>query len=225
VLELLGEGSPLASPRVGEVYDLSQWLVKLPGVTAVRSLLDLSPDMSARTISGCVEDPAGHVACRRCKRPYPDGRGAHHGPWRVSTSHSPAATRRAPSSSQFALHTRPWTARFLITGGHRPFDLDFMGVRASASAVRLIALVGRGHATRRSFSSWARVFCPSRPSSSTCCPSAPPTVPSWIFQDGISPALARLHARVDASWSHAHSSCSGLIFGLSHWTGGTRCCS
>src|SRR3989442_6909914 len=40
------DGSPLTPTRVGEVYDLSRWLAKLPGVTTLRSLLDLSPDMS-----------------------------------------------------------------------------------------------------------------------------------------------------------------------------------
>ncbi|MFI5328456.1 MAG: MMPL family transporter, partial [Candidatus Rokuibacteriota bacterium] len=38
-----GEGSPLAAPRVAELYDVSRWLAKQPGVQKVESFVDLDP--------------------------------------------------------------------------------------------------------------------------------------------------------------------------------------
>jgi len=40
------DGSPLTSEHVGQIYDLSRWLARLPAVTRVDSIVDLDPSIS-----------------------------------------------------------------------------------------------------------------------------------------------------------------------------------
>ena len=51
------ERSPLLPARVGQAYDLSRWLAGQPGVTGVRSVLDLAPDMSREDYQRMVKMP------------------------------------------------------------------------------------------------------------------------------------------------------------------------
>jgi len=132
------EGSPLSPPRVGEVYDLSHWLVKLPGVTAVRSLLDLSPDMSREDYQRFVKIPQA-MWPSEMQEAVSRMVGERIMVLAVSTSHSPGSDEARALVRAIRASHPPVDGEVLITGA-TAFDLDFMGV-VQRNAPFAIALV------------------------------------------------------------------------------------
>ncbi|HWN56316.1 MAG TPA: MMPL family transporter [Methylomirabilota bacterium] len=132
------DGSPLSPARVGDVYDLSRWLVKLPGVTAVRSLLDLSPDMSREDYQRFVKIPKAmwppemQTAVSRMV-------GEHIMVLAVSTSHPPGSDEARALVRAIRSSHAPVDGEVLVTGP-TAFDLDFLGV-VQRNAPFAIALV------------------------------------------------------------------------------------
>src|ERR1700730_15731613 len=119
-------GSTLSPARVGEVYALSRLLGKLPGVAAVRSLLDLSPDMSREDYQRFVKIPKAmwppeiQAAVSRMV-------GERIMVLAVSTSHSPGSDDARALVRAIRGSHPPVEAEVLVTGP-TAFDLDFMGV-------------------------------------------------------------------------------------------------
>jgi RND superfamily putative drug exporter len=132
------DGSTLSPARVGEVYDLSRWLGNLPGVAAVRSLLDLSPDMSREDYQRFVKIPKAmwppeiQAAVSRMV-------GERIMVLAVSTSHSPGSDDARALVRAIRGSHPPVEAEVLVTGP-TAFDLDFMGV-VQRNAPLAIALV------------------------------------------------------------------------------------
>jgi RND superfamily putative drug exporter len=134
------DGSPLTPSRVGEVYDLNRWLVKLPGVIAVQSLLDLSPDMSREDYQRFVKIPQAmwppemQEAVSRIV-------GERIMVLAVSTSHSPGSDEARAIVRAIRASHPPVDGEVLITGP-TAFDLDFMGVvrRNAPFAIALVVV-------------------------------------------------------------------------------------
>jgi RND superfamily putative drug exporter len=132
------DGSPLTPARVGEVYDLSRWLAKLPGVTTLRSLLDLSPDMSREDYQRFAKIPTAmwpseiSAAASRMV-------GERIMLLALSTSQAPGSDEARALVRTIRGSHPPVDGQLLVTGP-TAFDLDFMGV-VQRNAPLAIALV------------------------------------------------------------------------------------
>jgi len=95
----------------------------------------------------------------------------------------PPGQRRGACLVRAIRSSHPSVDGEVLVTGPTAFDLDFMGVVQRNAPLAMPSWWWQP--TRRSSFSWARCSCPSKLSSSTCCPSAPPTgALVWIFQDG-----------------------------------------
>jgi putative drug exporter of the RND superfamily len=121
-----GAGSPLAAPRIAELYGLSRWLAAQPDVRRVESFVDLDPSISLGQYQMLAASPA-------FARP-PTLQGAlsqtvgHHMALLVVHTPHPASSETARSLvRRIRQEHPPGESRLLITG-HTAFDLDFLGL-------------------------------------------------------------------------------------------------
>jgi RND superfamily putative drug exporter len=120
-----GEGSPLAAPRVAELYGVSRWLAKLPGVQRVESFVDLDPSF-----------PLGQyqmLAVMRATGP-PAIQGALAQTMGRHIALLVVHTSAAGSSDEARNLVR------LIRDTHPPVDIDFLAL-VRAHAPRAVALI------------------------------------------------------------------------------------
>ena len=132
-----GAGSPLAAPKVAELYNLSRWLAKQPGVQRVESFVDLDPSFplgqyQMLAVMRATGPPAIQGALAQTM-------GRHIALLVVHTAF-PASSDEARSIVQHIRATHPpGEARVLVTG-HTAFDLDFLAL-VRAHAPRAVALI------------------------------------------------------------------------------------
>ncbi len=119
-------GSPLAAPRIAELYGLSRWLAAQPDVSRVESFVDLSPSIPLgqyqllAAMSPAVRPPAIDGALSQMV-------GRHIALLVAHTPH-PAGSETARSLVRRIRQQHPrGEARLLVTG-HTAFDLDFLGL-------------------------------------------------------------------------------------------------
>ena len=133
-----GEGSPLAAPRVAELYDVSRWLAKLPGVQKVESFVDLDPVASRWASTRCWRSCAP-PARRRSRARWPQTMGRHIALLAVHTA-SPASSDEARNLVRLIRETHPPVQGRLLVTGHAAFDIDFLAL-VRLHAPRAVALI------------------------------------------------------------------------------------
>jgi RND superfamily putative drug exporter len=132
-----GEGSPLSAPHVAELYNMSRWLAKQPGVQRVESFVDLDPSFplgqyQMLAVMRATGPPAIQGALAQTM-------GRHIALLVVHTA-LPASSDEARNLVRHIRETHPsGEARVLITG-HTAFDLDFLAL-VRAHAPRAVALI------------------------------------------------------------------------------------
>ena len=132
-----GEASPLAAPRVADLYTMSRWLAKQPGVQRVDSFVDLDPSFplgqyQMLAVMRATGPPAIQGALAQTM-------GRHIALLAVHTAY-PASSDEARNLVRHIRETHPAIqARVLVTG-HAAFDIDFLAL-VRVHAPRAVALI------------------------------------------------------------------------------------
>lgn len=132
-----GSGSPLAAPRIAELYRLSRWLAAQPGVQRVESFVDLDPSVplgqyQMLAMMGPMGPPAIQGALAQTM-------GRHIALLGVHTA-AAAGSDEARSLVRLIRDTHPALEGRLLVTGHTAFDLDFLAL-VHAHAPRAVALI------------------------------------------------------------------------------------
>ena len=154
-----GAGSPLAAPKVAELYNLSRWLAKQPGRPARRELRRPGSVLPA----GPVPDAGGHA--RDGTAGDPGRAGPDHGPAHRAARGAHRAPRQQRRGAQpRAAHPRDAPARRGARAGHRPHRLRPRFPRPGTRARAAGGGAHRGRHLRRAVHApAARSCCPPRP--------------------------------------------------------------
>jgi len=132
-----GDGSPLAAPRIADLYGLSRWLATQPGVQRIESFVDLDPSF-----------PLGQyqmLAVMRASGP-PAIQGAlaqtmgRHIALLVVHTAAAANSDEARDLVRRIRQTHPPSEAQVLVTGHTAFDLDFLAL-VRAHAPRAVALI------------------------------------------------------------------------------------
>src|SRR6185295_9462010 len=132
-----GEGSPLAAPRVAELYDVSRWLAKQPGVQKVESFVDLDPSFplgqyQMLAVMRATGPPAIQGALAQTM-------GRHIALLAVHTAF-PASSDEARNLVRHIRETHPPVKGQLLVTGHAAFDIDFLAL-VRVHAPRAVTLI------------------------------------------------------------------------------------
>jgi RND superfamily putative drug exporter len=127
-------GSPTTARAIGQTFELSRWLARLPGVTRVDSVVDLDPRIDRAqyqllaSLSPAIRPPAIETAFRQLTGP-------HTALLVLSTSFRPDSDEARTLVRTIRESHPPLDAHLLVTG-QAAFDLDFIDVlRRSAPIV------------------------------------------------------------------------------------------
>jgi RND superfamily putative drug exporter len=126
-------GAPTSARAIGQTYDLSRWLARLPGVTRIDSIVDLDPGIGRAqyqvlaVLSPAIRPPAVETAFRQLVGP-------HTTLLVLSTSFRPDSDQARTLVQTIRSMHPPLDAQLLVTG-QTAFDLDFIGVLARSAPV------------------------------------------------------------------------------------------
>jgi putative drug exporter of the RND superfamily len=118
-----GHGSPLTEPRIAQLYELSRWLGRQPGVSRVDSFVDLDPSLALEQYKMLAATPvdARPPAIQEAVAQTMGGQMA------LLVVHTPYAAGSDPARDlvrRIRERHPPGEARVLVTG-HTAFDVDF----------------------------------------------------------------------------------------------------
>ena len=126
-------GAPTSARAIGQTYDLSRWLARLPGVTRIDSIVDLDPGIGRAqyqlmaALAPAFRPPAIETAFRQMVGP-------HATLLVVSTPFRPDSNEARTLVQTIRDGHPPLDARLLVTG-QTAFDLDFIRVLARSAPV------------------------------------------------------------------------------------------
>ena len=132
-----GDASPLAAPRVADLYNVSRWLAKQPGVQRVESFVDLDPSF-----------PLGQyqmLAVMRASGPpaiqgaLAQTMGRHIALLAVHTAY-PSSSDEARNLVRHIREAHPPVQGQVLVTGHAAFDIDFLAL-VRRHAPRAVALI------------------------------------------------------------------------------------
>jgi uncharacterized membrane protein YdfJ with MMPL/SSD domain len=133
-----GQGSPLAAPRIAQLYELSRWLGRQPGVSRVDSFVDLDPSLTlgqyqmlAATLAPARPPAIQEAVARMMGRQM--ALLVVHTPYAAGSDVARDLVRRIRESHP------PGQGRLLVTG-HTAFDVDFTQL-VRDNAPRAVALI------------------------------------------------------------------------------------
>ena len=127
------ERRPTSSESIGQMYDLSRWIARLPGVTGIQSLVDLDPRMdraqyqALASLSPALRPPALETAFRQLAGPRV-------ALLVVSTSYRPDSDAARTLVRTIRESHPPVDAKVLVTG-QAAFDVDFIGILTRSAPV------------------------------------------------------------------------------------------
>ena len=183
--------SPLTTEHVGQIYDLSRWLARLPTVTRVDSLVDLDPSISRSDYQQLLTLPQAQLppgVQLALKQTVGDDI-----VMLVAQTSLRAGSDEARSLVRTIRRSHPSVDGELMVTGESAFHLDFIEAmkRNSPVAIGLIVLV----TYLVLFMLLGSLLLPLKAVlMNVLSISASYGALVWIFQDGHLAALARLHA-------------------------------
>jgi putative drug exporter of the RND superfamily len=131
------EASPLAAPRVADLYTVSRWLAKQPGVQRVESFVDLDPSFplgqyQMLAVMRATGPPAIQGALAQTM-------GRHIALLSVHTAY-PASSDEARNLVRHIREAHPPIEGQVLVTGHAAFDIDFLDL-VRRHAPRAVALI------------------------------------------------------------------------------------
>ena len=176
-----GQGSPLTEPRIAQLYDLSRWLGRQPGVSRVDSFVDLDPSLGLEQYQRLAATPAEArpPAIQDAVAQTMGGQMALlvvHTPYAAGSDQARDLVRRIRESHP------PGQGRLLVTG-HTAFDVDFSQlVRDNAPRAVVLIMVATYVVL---FLLLGSILLPAKAVVMNCLSiSASYGALVWIFQDG-----------------------------------------
>jgi len=137
VIADFGEASPIAAPRIADLYTVSRWLAKQPGVQKVESFVDLDPSFPLGQYQMlAVMRATGPPAIQRA---LAQTMGRHIALLVVYTR-APASSDEARNLVRHIRDAHPAIEGRLLVSGHTAFDIDFLAL-VRRHAPRAVALI------------------------------------------------------------------------------------
>src|SRR5262245_28710722 len=133
-----GQGSPLTGPRIAQLYDLSRWLGRQPGVSRVDSFVDLDPSLALEQYQSLAAMPA-EARPPPIREAVAQTMGNQIALLVVHTPYAAGSDQARDLVRRIRERHPPGQGRLLVTG-HTAFDVDFTQL-VRDHAPRAVALI------------------------------------------------------------------------------------